>query len=345
MKLSKIDLNRDSSMPYKKAKIQLRCKETLSPALTWKLQDTNTLEELHQRELNFKLSSKDLCFSRKQITPCMRAILGDWMIEVADNFLLKRETLHLGISIVDQYLSLCSVTKPELQLVGLCCLFIAAKVEEVFAPRAHDFLQVAGNVYSFEEMVYTERLILVKCRWRISHATLINWTSWLMSEWDNFAQETGLTSEFLFKSPKEYSYKLFRQAVGIVDAVALDQERTEFPGWELAVGSLYLVLERETCSLQIAGAIKKHFDYWLKEVFGVQIEELSNVLSYLYGYLGLPIGYELPRACVVVPKEQLVMHYEDFLAYQSHSSKTLPFVKNRIRQASALHNCLNNSLN
>lgn len=40
------------------------------------------------------------------LTPVVRAILLDWMMEVCQEFLLKRETFYLAQNYVDRYLSL-----------------------------------------------------------------------------------------------------------------------------------------------------------------------------------------------------------------------------------------------
>jgi len=60
----------------------------------------------------------------------MRAILIDWMMEVCCEFHLRRETFHLAVTYVDQYLSKSEpITKGKLQLVGLTAMVLATKVE------------------------------------------------------------------------------------------------------------------------------------------------------------------------------------------------------------------------
>eukprot|EP00951_Prasinocladus_malaysianus_P006415 scaffold45624_cov43-Prasinocladus_malaysianus.AAC.1 len=73
--------------------------------------------------------------SSSLITPRMRSTLCGWLVEVCQEFGLHQETLFLGISLTDRFLSLQpvrspGVTKHQLQLVGTACLFIAAKQEE-----------------------------------------------------------------------------------------------------------------------------------------------------------------------------------------------------------------------
>ena len=63
------------------------------------------------------------------ISPSMRAVLIDWLVEVQENFELYHETLYLGVRIVDHYLQEEFVERENLQLVGATALFIACKIE------------------------------------------------------------------------------------------------------------------------------------------------------------------------------------------------------------------------
>ncbi len=59
----------------------------------------------------------------------MRAILVDWIIEVHLKFKLLPETLFITINLIDRYLSLVSIKRNNLQLVGVTAMFIASKYE------------------------------------------------------------------------------------------------------------------------------------------------------------------------------------------------------------------------
>lgn len=72
--------------------------------------------------------------SQAEINERMRAILIDWIIEVQHRLILMPETLYLTVYIIDQYLSMESVTRKELQLVGISAMLIASKYEEIWAP-------------------------------------------------------------------------------------------------------------------------------------------------------------------------------------------------------------------
>ena len=48
-------------------------------------------------------------------------------------FGLMPETLYLTVNIIDRYLSIQTVTRKELQLVGVTAMLIASKYEEIWA--------------------------------------------------------------------------------------------------------------------------------------------------------------------------------------------------------------------
>ena len=48
---------------------------------------------------------------------------------------LVADTLFLAVSYLDRYLSLKNVPRARLQLVGITCMLLAAKYEEIYAPQ------------------------------------------------------------------------------------------------------------------------------------------------------------------------------------------------------------------
>jgi cyclin A len=56
----------------------------------------------------------------------MRAILVDWLNEVAQEYKLRDETLYLSINLTDRFLCTCQIGRGKLQLVGITALFIAS---------------------------------------------------------------------------------------------------------------------------------------------------------------------------------------------------------------------------
>ena len=49
-------------------------------------------------------------------------------------FKLVPETLHLAVTFLDRFLSVETINRNTLQLVGITCVLVAAKYEEIYAP-------------------------------------------------------------------------------------------------------------------------------------------------------------------------------------------------------------------
>nr|BAE53367.1 cyclin B1 [Allium cepa] len=106
-----------------------------------------------------------------EINEKMRAILGDWLIEVHCKFELMPETLYLTFYIIDKYLSMEKVIRRELQLVGISSMLIASKYEEIWAPQVEDFITISDRAYNQEQILGMEKLILNKLEWTLTVPT------------------------------------------------------------------------------------------------------------------------------------------------------------------------------
>jgi len=92
----------------------------------------------------------------------MRAVLVDWLVEVQIQFKLLQETLFSTISIVDRFLAVegLTITRSKLQLVGVAAMFLASKVEEVYAPACSDFVYITDHAYTEDAIKKMEMKIL-----------------------------------------------------------------------------------------------------------------------------------------------------------------------------------------
>ncbi|CAK9255858.1 unnamed protein product [Sphagnum jensenii] len=102
----------------------------------------------------------DYMTRQADINEKMRAILIDWLIEVHLKFKLMMETLYLTTNLIDRYLSVRSVSRKNLQLVGVTALLLAAKYEEIWAPEVHDFIFISDNAYTHEQILNMEKSML-----------------------------------------------------------------------------------------------------------------------------------------------------------------------------------------
>jgi len=124
----------------------------------------------------------------------MRAVLVDWLVEVAEEYKLVSDTLYFCVAYIDRFLSLNVLSRHRLQLLGVAAMLIASwvfsfslsntwtfftvlcylfvnfcffivfenrKYEEIKPPEVEDFCYITDNTYSKEEVVIVFRLLLV----------------------------------------------------------------------------------------------------------------------------------------------------------------------------------------
>ncbi|KAK8992809.1 hypothetical protein V6N11_048879 [Hibiscus sabdariffa] len=97
---------------------------------------------------------------QQDITQSMRAILVDWLVEVSEEYKLVPDTLYLTVYIIDWFLSQNYIERKRLQLLGITCMLIASKYEEICAPRVEEFCFITDNTYVREEVLEMESQVL-----------------------------------------------------------------------------------------------------------------------------------------------------------------------------------------
>jgi len=165
----------------------------------------------------------------------MRAVLVDWLVEVHLQFKLLQETLFSTIDIIDRYMAVegASVSRTRLQLVGVSAMFLAAKVEEVYAPACSDFVYITDDAYSEADIKSTEIKILRAL---------------------NFDLFQPVSLHFLRRISKAGDVDILQHSLAkyALEVALLDCSLVPTPGSHLAAAALYLallVLQPETPGL------------------------------------------------------------------------------------------------
>ena len=109
--------------------------------------------------------------NQNDINEKMRAMLVDWLIDVHFKFKLKANTLFLTIWLVDKYLSLKKIKRNKLQLIGVTCMLISCKYEEIYSPEVFDFIYITENSYEKKDIIDLEMEILTLLDFNITVPT------------------------------------------------------------------------------------------------------------------------------------------------------------------------------
>ncbi|XP_022154959.1 cyclin-A2-4-like isoform X2 [Momordica charantia] len=108
---------------------------------------------------------------QSDITQSMRGILVDWLVEVSEEYKLVPDTLYLTVFFIDWFLSQNHIERQKLQLLGITCMLIASKYEEICAPRVEDFCFITDSTYTKEEVLKMEGQILKHMGFQLSAPT------------------------------------------------------------------------------------------------------------------------------------------------------------------------------
>jgi cyclin A len=97
---------------------------------------------------------------QKDVTQSMRGILVDWLVEVSEEYTLASDTLYLTVYLIDWFLHGNYVQRQQLQLLGITCMLIASKYEEISAPRIEEFCFITDNTYTRDQVLEMENQVL-----------------------------------------------------------------------------------------------------------------------------------------------------------------------------------------
>ncbi|CAJ2640931.1 cyclin-a3-1-like protein [Trifolium pratense] len=160
------------------------------------------------------------------ITSNMRGTLVDWLVEVADEYKLLPETLHLSVSYIDRFLSLNSVNRSKLQLLGVSSMLIASKYEEITPPEAVDFCKITDNTYDLAEVLKMEADILKSLNFEMGSPNV----STFLKRFVGIASENPKTSNLQFEYLCNY----------LADLSLLDYECIKFLPSVVAASVIFL---------------------------------------------------------------------------------------------------------
>jgi len=149
-------LKKNTKTKYEKKRSHQRDREAeLAPSPTH-------LEDAHGRA-----SSGD-----EFVTPQMRLIVASWVVEVAEEFGLQQETLHLSVALLDRFLSATrGVPRGVLQLAAVAAVLVASKEQEVSHPSVGRLTAISANCFRSEDLLRMERILLDALDFRVAGPT------------------------------------------------------------------------------------------------------------------------------------------------------------------------------
>lgn len=116
-----------------------------------------------EKEACYSIDANYIDTHKGELTPKMRRVLVEWLIDSHYKYRMNAEVLHLSVNIVDRYLSSDSANdfhREDLQLLGVAALLIASKFEEIYPPSVHRLIYICEDAVSLNEVLEMEGNIL-----------------------------------------------------------------------------------------------------------------------------------------------------------------------------------------
>lgn len=198
------------------------------------------------------------------LEPQMRSILLDWLLEVCEVYTLHRETFYLAQDFFDRFmLTQKDVNKNMLQLIGITSLFIASKLEEIYAPKLQEFAYVTDGACSEVDILKMELNILKALKWELCPVTAISWL--------NLFLQVDAVKDVPKVLLPQYSQETFIQIAQLLDLCILAIDSLEFQYRILAAAAL--------CHFTSIEVVKK--------ASGLEWEDISECVDWMVPFVSV----------------------------------------------------------
>eukprot|EP00038_Savillea_parva_P030556 m.78589 g.78589 ORF g.78589 m.78589 type:complete len:449 (-) comp9227_c0_seq2:196-1542(-) len=219
--------------------------------------------------------------------PRMRSLLADWLMEVAEEFGLHRETYHVALNMVDRYLSVAvHQAKSVVQLIGITCLFSASKIQEIFPPRLGKYADVTDGACTEADILAKELDIMQTLDWRLSPITPVSWLEVYLQACTNAAHPELQD----FSMMPRYDMNVFAGVCKLLDFVTLDYSSIKFAPSVLTASALFLYASSYIDVTAVTGYDMKQLEPCIRwmSYFAIMLDHHFSRCGE-----GLPL-YELP---------------------------------------------------
>ncbi|PHU30661.1 Cyclin-B2-2 [Capsicum chinense] len=101
-------------------------------------------------------------------------------VEVHYKFELMEETLYLTMNLIDRFLTVQSVIRKKLQLVGITTLFLACKYEDISVPVVEDLILIFEKAYARKEVLEMDKLMVNALQFNMTVPTTYVFMRWFL---------------------------------------------------------------------------------------------------------------------------------------------------------------------
>jgi len=175
---------------------------------------TDIFSFFKEAELQILVSPHTLAKPTSEITPMMRSVLVDWLVDVhwacVKKLQMAPETLHSAVMIVDRFLYHQQVARCHFQLLGVSALLLASKYEDIYPPSIGDLRYFTKNTYTMTDIMSMEANIVRVLNFKFSLPSCYQFMLRYLKAGDANLKIVQLTNYFAEQALHENSLLVYR---------------------------------------------------------------------------------------------------------------------------------------
>ena len=302
-----------------------------------------------------RINYKNILKNHKKIKLEDRVHAMVWMMQICEEFAFKRDTFHYACNYFDNYLTFGKEkikNKKILELIGITCISISGKVEEVQIPKLKEYANSIDESFEIKDIIDMEKKLCLTLGWKLINVNINTWLNWYTCQWDLYIDSVdNIKSELLkfikeeeiiyYKKSNDNSYYNYRKICQLIDIIVLDYFSYNFESRILMAVSLLVIIcinykldynfkkknfkQKTPFSKYIFTVytqfINQSFDYNFND------ENIQKALGYCYKFKNFNFTFELPLLYQIHQDLLENGNYEDFISYQTTNENLESYLK------------------
>jgi hypothetical protein len=305
-----------------------------------------------------KINYKNILKNQKKIKWEDRLHTMVWMMEICEEFAFKRDTFHYACNYFDNYLTFGNEkikNKKTLELIGITCISISGKIEEVQIPKLKEYANSIDESFEIKDIIDMEQNICSTLGWKLINVNINTWLNWYTCQWDLYIDSVDdIKSQLLkyikegdiiyYKKSNDNSYYNYRIICQLVDIIILDYYSYNFESRVLMAASLFVVIcinykfdynfKKQTFRQQndFSAYIFEVYNQFLSQSFDYNFNDeiMQKALAYCYQFKNFNFTYEIPLLYQIHQELLENGNYEDFVSYQTTNDNIEDYLKDII---------------
>ncbi|KAF2358638.1 Cyclin C-terminal domain, partial [Trinorchestia longiramus] len=115
-----------------------------------------------KRDLEVKYHPRKCLDGQPQVTEPVRCAIVNWLVKINGKLNFGAETVFLAVHLLDRFLAASAIASDCVQLLAVCSLFVAAKMEEIKVPGMSALARLCSTPYQKHHLRRMEMLLLTK---------------------------------------------------------------------------------------------------------------------------------------------------------------------------------------